>query len=121
MNAVITSIGRAKMAQARAGIKVLPSIVGMAFGTGAVKDGEVQAPGEELYNEVLRKEVDGYTCVTEQCYRYTCTLGKDELSGEEISEIALYDAEGDLVGIKTFMAKGKDSDMEMVFEIDDQF
>lgn len=121
MNEIITAIGRAKMAQARAGVKALPPIVGMAFGTGGVIDGEVQEPGEELRHEVFRKEIDGYTCITEQCYRYTCTLDKDELSGVAISEIALYDAEGDLVGIKNFAVKVKDSDMEMIFEIDDQF
>ena len=41
--------------------------------------------------------------------------------GNAISEIALYDTDGDYVGLKTFRTKYKDEDMEMVFELDDQF
>lgn len=121
MNEIITAIGRAKMAQARAGVKALPPIAGMAFGTGGVAEGVVQPPGETLQNEVFRKAIDGYECITEQCYRYKCTLDKEELSGSAISEVGLYDTEGDLVGIKNFAVKQKDEDMEMIFEIDDQF
>lgn len=121
-NSVITLKAREKMVKARAGIQPLPVIVGMAFGDGGVdSSGTVLAPGETLRNEILRKAIDGYTEITSTSYRYTSTLGKDELVGEAISEIALYDAEGDYVGLKTFRTKYKDEDMEMVFELDDQF
>lgn len=121
-NSVITLKAREKMVKARAGIQPLPAIVGMAFGDGGVdSSGTVLAPGETLRNEILRKAIDGYTEITSTSYRYTSTLGKDELVGEAISEIALYDAEGDYVGLKTFRTKYKDEDMEMVFELDDQF
>lgn len=121
MNSTITVIGRKKMAQARAGVKALPKIAGMAFGTGAVQNGEVQPPGETLFTEELRKEIDGYTAVSDTCYRFMCTLEKDELVDKTLNEIALYDTEGDIVAIKTFTNKSKDSDMQMIFEIDDQF
>lgn len=121
-NSVITLKAREKMVKARAGIQPLPAIVGMAFGDGGVdSSGTVLAPGETLRNEILRKAIDGYTEITSTSYRYTSTLGKDELVGEAISEIALYDEEGDYVGLKTFRTKYKDEDMEMVFELDDQF
>ena len=121
-NSVITLKAREKMVKARAGIQPLPAIVGMAFGDGGVdSSGTVLAPGETLRNEILRKAIDGYTEITSTSYRYTSTLGKEELVGEAISEIALYDAEGDYVGLKTFRTKYKDEDMEMVFELDDQF
>ena len=53
--------------------------------------------------------------------RYECTLENDELVGQYISELALYDEDGDLVAIKNFLRKGKDSDLEMVFQMDDEF
>lgn len=123
MNSIITLSGRIKMAQARAGIKALPKIVGMAFGSGGVNgDGIVQAPQEDaLYKELLRKEINECKKITETCYRFSASLEKEELIGEAISEIGLYDEENDLVAIKTFLKKEKDSDMEMIFDIDDQF
>ena len=39
----------------------------------------------------------------------------------EISEMALIDEDGDTVAIKNFLKKPKDEDMEMDFEIDDNF
>ena len=105
-NSVITLKAREKMVKARAGIQPLPAIVGMAFGDGGVdSSGTVLAPGETLRNEILRKAIDGYTEITSTSYRYTCTLGKEELVGNAISEIALYDTDGDYVGLKTFRTK----------------
>lgn len=122
---VVTTKAKEKMVKARAGVKVLPKIAGMAFGSGAVSSsGAVIAPtaGQTaLKNELLRKPVDNFVAVSSTCYRYKCTLEESELAGKDINEIALYDAENDLVAIKTFRNKGKDDDMEMIFEIDDTF
>jgi hypothetical protein len=46
-------------------------------------------------------------------------LEKTELAGYKISELALYDEDGDLVAIKNCLPKGKDDDLEMTFQIDD--
>lgn len=125
MNQIITKIARKKMVRARAGDIELPKIVGMAFGNGGVDgDGNIIEPSENqevLNNELYRKEIDGYTLISDTTCRYECTLDTTELAGENISEIAMYDAEGDIVAIKNFMAKGKDSDLEMTFQIDDVF
>lgn len=122
---VVTVKAKEKMLKARAGVQPLPKIVGMAFGNGGVtEEGAVIPPSGEqiaLKNELLRKEVDGYTEVSNTCYRYTCTLQEAELANQHISEVALYDADGDLVAIKNCLAKGKDSDTVMIFEIDDIF
>lgn len=122
---VVTIKAKEKMLKARAGVQPLPKIVGMAFGDGGVTaEGVVIPPTEEqiaLKNELLRKEIDGYVAVSNTCYRYTCTLGETELANEKISEVALYDADGDLVAIKNCLAKGKDDDAVMIFEIDDIF
>ena len=53
--------------------------------------------------------------------RYECTLTEAELAGGYISEIGLYDENGDMVCIKSFRKKGKDDDLEMTFTIDDIF
>ena len=53
--------------------------------------------------------------------RYKCILGTSELVGENISEIALYDTEGDLMCIKSFIPKGKDAETEQTYVIDDAF
>ena len=48
-------------------------------------------------------------------------LKESELPGAAISEIGLYDADGDIVTIKRFTAKGKDADISMTFYINDTF
>lgn len=123
--AIITKTGRKKMVQARAGYISLPPIVGMAFGDGGLnEDGEVMEPSDEqeaLNSELGRKAISGYTFVDDLTCRYTCTLDESELEGAVISELALYDEEGDLVVIKNFSGKGKDGDLEMTFNVDDCF
>ena len=103
----------------------MPKIVGVAFGSGGVDaDGNVITPERTqtaLKQEILRKPVDKYTFLSDTKCRYECTLAEGELTGEYISEAALYDEEGDLVAIKNFLPKGKDSDLEMTIQIDDEF
>ena len=122
---VITLTARKKMVQARAGAITLPPIVGMVFGTGGVDEaGMPVAPSgsdEGLKQEIFRKELDSYTFTDDTTCRYLCTLEVGECDNEEISEIGLYDSEGDITAIKTFKKKGKDSDLEMTFRIDDIF
>lgn len=124
-NCVTTVKAREKMVKARAGDLVLPKITHMAFGKGGVDSGGIPiAPSESdvsLKTELLRKLVDGHTYPASTTCRYTCTLTKAELANENINEIALIDETGDIVAIKTFTNKGKDPDMEMIFEIDDEF
>lgn len=124
-NVIITKTARKKLVQARAGAITLPKIVGMAFGSGGVDgSGNVVAPAENqtaLKNELFRKAINGYSFVSDTTCRYECTLSESELAGEYISEIGLYDAAGDIVCIKTFTKKGKDSDIEMTYTLDDVF
>ena len=123
--AIVTLKARKKMLLARAGECALPKVVGIAFGDGGVDPaGNVIAPAEDqesLNSEIFRKEIDSHTLITDFQCRYECTLLEEELVGESISEIALYDEEGDLVAIKNFTAKGKDNDFRMTFQIDDTF
>lgn len=124
---VTTVKGRSKLCKARAGLTTLPKITKMVWGDGGVEEGgSVKVPtGEEtaLYNKLLEKDISSVTLIgdDETTARYTGILEKTELAGENISEIGLVDAEGDLVVIRTFLPKGKDGDIEMTFNIDDIF
>lgn len=123
-NMVVTTAARRKLAQARAGEIALPKVLGMAFGDGGDVSGEVISPveGQEaLGHELYRKPIDGYTFPTETTCRYECTLSESELVGEEISEVGLYDEDGDILCIKTFRRKGKDADVEQTYVLDDVF
>nr|WP_300838906.1 phage tail protein [uncultured Acetatifactor sp.] len=124
-NVVITRAARQKLVHARAGASALPRIVGMAFGNGGVDvDGNIIAPTENqdaLANELLRKPVDGYSFPNNITCRYECTLAEEELAGEEISEVGLYDEDGDIVAIKAFKRKGKDDDVAQTYILDDIF
>ena len=124
-DAVVTLLAKTKMLKARAGEIALPKIVGMAFGEGGVDgSGAVITPSESqtaLNSQLLRKAVSGYSFLSGTKCRYTCTLANNELVGKFISEIALYDSDGDLVAIKNFLPKGKDGDLEITFQVDDEF
>lgn len=121
---VITTIGKSKTLRARAGMIPLPRIVGMVFGDGAIQNDVLVAPSSDdnsLKRELFRKPIDVVEIIHETRIRYKCTLGKDELANQFINECALYDADGDLVCIMSFLSKGKDDDMEMEFNIDDMY
>lgn len=120
MEGKVTTIGKTKILKARAGEITLPKIVGFAFGSGGVSGSTVLSPGETLKSEFLRKQVDSHTLkASEGKCEYYCTLNGSEANGKSISEIGLYDEEGDIIMIANFTSKGKDSDVSMRFEIDD--
>lgn len=124
-DAVVTLAARNKMLRARAGEITLAKVLGFSFGNGGVDtSGNVITPTETqtaLNNELLRKEIDGYEMLSDTRCRYKCTLAASDLVNENISEIAIYDADGDLIAIKNFKPKGKDGDLEMTFHVDDAF
>ena len=124
-NAIITILGKQKLVKARAGDTTLATITGMAFGDGGVDgEGNVLTPlasQSALNNELLRKQITSHTFIADTTERYVCTLTSAELAGKMISEIGLYDSAGDLVCIKNFLPKGKDSGIEQTYTIDDIF
>ncbi len=124
-SAVITKAARKKLVMARAGDITLPRVAGMAFGDGGIdSNGEVIAPIEgqdTLSHELYRKAVDRHSFPEETTCRYECTLSDWELAGEVISEVGLYDEEGDILCIRTFLGKGKDGDVEQTYVLDDVF
>ncbi len=125
--AVITETGRKKLCKAHAGDISLPKISKIAWGNGGVdEEGTPKATtGKEigLYNQLLEKEIESHSYPVEEetTCRYTGTIEKGELTGESISEMGLFDEEGDLVAYKTFLPKGKDEDVPMEFNMDEVF
>lgn len=124
-NVVVTKKRRQNLVKASAGAVTLPEIVGMVFGDGGTDaDDNVIAPTEDqtgLRHETYRKNIDRYSFTSETTCRYECTLTESELADSYISEIGLYDANGDVVCIKSFKKKGKDDDLEMTYTLDDVF
>lgn len=124
---VITAAGRRKLCMGHAGDASLTAITRMAWGNGGVDEtGQpIATTGNEvsLYNELLVKDIESHEYVAEgqTTCRYTATLAAGELSGEEISEMGLYDADGDLVAYRTFTRKGKDSDVPQIYDMDEIF
>lgn len=126
-NGVITTTGRKKFCKAHAGDITLPIITHMAWGDGGVdENGQPKTTtGNEigLYNELMMKEIETHAYVNdeESTCRFTATLDKDELTGREISEMGLFDSDGDLVAYRTFMRKGKDADIPQIYDMDEIF
>jgi len=76
-----------------------------------------------LYNELMKKEIEAHAYINdaESTCRFTSTLDKGELTGREISEMGLFDSDGDLVAYRTFMRKGKDADIPQIYDMDEIF
>lgn len=124
----ITNIGKRKIIAARAGRITLPPIDGMAFGDGGVdSDGNVLEHSKddtELFHEVLRKKIYDYSRAINfdlNLCEYSCTLTTTELNGVKISEIGIYDTEGDIIAMQSFVPKIKDSTETMSFSVVDKF
>ncbi|RKI98035.1 hypothetical protein D7X87_27255 [bacterium D16-54] len=124
---VITAVGRKKLCMAHAGDIALPVITQMAWGSGGADEtGQpLDTTGNEigLYQELLRKDIESHVYVNEgqTTCRYTATLEAGELDNSYISEMGLYDEDGDLIAYRTFMRKGKDADIPQIYDMDEIF
>ena len=125
--AVMTETGRRKLCKAHAGDITLPTIAQMAFGDGGVdENGEVlEMTGKEtgLKHELFRGDIDRHLFAEDQetTCKYFRRLGKTDLAGNTISEIGLFDSDGDLVAYRICPPKAKDADEEFDFNIDEVF
>lgn len=90
----------------------IPTIKYIALGTGAGETGLEKkhlAQDVQLFNELLRKEIDDITQLDDVTYKFSITLLADEAIGAKINEIALIDSDGDVVLFSTFLTKEKES------------
>ena len=112
--AVVANIYRRRIAARMAGGANIAPIAFMAFGDGGHNaDLTPKAPSANatsLNNEILRKPLAGIT--QEDLYSVTGkgAIEANEVVGAGISEAALIDANGNLVGLKTFAPKFKEND-----------
>lgn len=124
MKSVITAVRRAKMSEATHTTGKIAKAKWIALGDGGVDgQGAIITPLAEnvqLNHEVIRKEYASSTQISDTAYEYTILLEEDELIGTYISEMALIDAEGDVIAFSNFLAKGKD-ETETTFTIEDNY
>ncbi|HEJ4320071.1 hypothetical protein PIGHUM_04500 [Pigmentiphaga humi] len=112
--AVVANIYRRRIAARMAGGANIAPIAFMAFGDGGHNaDLTPKAPSANatsLNNEILRKPLAAIT--QEDLYSVTGkgAIEANEVVGAGISEAALIDANGNLVGLKTFAPKFKEND-----------
>jgi phage-related tail fiber protein len=105
---------RQRIAAAMTGGAPLSPVAFMAFGDGGHNpDGTPKPPlntATALYHEVLRKPLA--SIVQEDPFSVTGkgTVETNELIGVAVSEAALIDTNGELIGIKTFAPKFKEND-----------
>lgn len=91
----------------------LPQATQMAFGDGG-HTGTTPKPADDtrtqLYHELLRKPLS--TIIQEDALSLTGTgiIAKTELNGVSISEAALLDSSGNMLGFKNFAPKTKEND-----------
>lgn len=124
MKNIITVARRKKMAEASHSSGRLAPVKWIALGSGGVDmDNNVIIPLAEniiLNQEEFRKEYTHSEKVSDTCYAYTLELNKQDLLGISISEIALIDAEGDVIAFSNFLPIIKD-DVETSFTIEDSY
>jgi phage-related tail fiber protein len=112
--AVVVNTYRQRIAARMAGGAQLAPVAYMAFGDGGHNaDLTPKAPSAsatELNHEILRKPLAAIT--QEDLYSVTGkgAVEANEVVGAVISEAALIDANGQLVGLKTFAPKFKEND-----------
>lgn len=112
-NEISTVTFREKLAEATAGNITLPQASQIAFGNGGHDTSgqpvdptgtETSVPGEFLQKSLNTITFTGATTELEGLLDFT------EGNGEEVSAVGIYDADGDLMALKTFTPKNKDSE-----------
>ena len=121
VDAVLLNQAKTKMLRMRAYGSDGWKITHFAFGTG-LENGQQYTPSADrmqLVHEVCRTEVVNREWLSDSTLQFTGAIGSAQAVNEYITEVALVDSDGDLVCIKTFPKKLKQSGSEMVFKIDD--
>jgi phage-related tail fiber protein len=112
--AITVDIYRQRLARHMADDSPLPPIAFMAFGDGGHNDDLTPKPpsaaATALAHELLRKPLALIT--QEDAFSVTGKgiIEEKELVGARLSEAGLLDADGGLIGLKTFAPKSKESD-----------
>lgn len=124
MKYVTTKTRREKLAEASNNTGILAKAKWIALGTGGIdENGEIidpMAENKRLKNEIARKEyIESYKS-SATSYEYVIRLDEDEFVGENISEIALIDEDGDVIAFSNIKPKYKDN-TQVEFTIEEKF
>lgn len=114
------------LTQATSGaINKVPAMKYIAIGTGGIdENGNVKSTFETqttLYNEISRYPIFSIEYPVETTARYSVVITENDLVGEKISEIGLFDEDNNLCAIKTMYEKIKDDAILFEFIFDDEF
>ncbi len=114
-DAVLTTYFREQIAAHMAGKSTLSPLKYMAFGDGGHDPATMEplSPSEsqtELNHEVLRKELALIKQEDSLSVTGKGTIESNELVGVYLSEAALIDANGKIIGVKNFAPKIKEND-----------
>ena len=125
-NTVITDYRREQLCKITSGaICTLAPIAEVAFGAGGVDEAGIvlQPVGNPpaLTHEIGRYTIDKVEYPVATPARYIVTIPAADLAGEQISEAALVDSEGNFCAIRNMLAKGKDEGVAFIFTFDDEF
>ncbi len=106
-------------------ISKVPAMKYIAIGTGGIdENGDIKTTFEtqtELYNEIARYQIYSIEYPVETTARYSVIIAENDLVGEKISEIGLFDEDNNLCAIKTMYEKIKDDAILFEFTFDDEF
>lgn len=123
--AVLLKSFRERIAAHMAGNGALYPIKYIAYGDGGHNSNlQPISPSEDataLQHEVLRKEVAAVRQDDSLSVTGKGTIENNELIGTQLSEAALVDSQGNLIGIKTFAPKVKEADERYQIEIKVRF
>jgi phage-related tail fiber protein len=111
-----TNVYRAKVAAAAAAGSALPAATEIAFGTGT-SGSDPEDTGLEA--EVFRKGLDSVSAA-DQILTCTGELSGSE-SGQQITEVGIFDADGDLMGRRSFLPKQLEAESSLEFTLNFQF
>lgn len=123
--AVLLKSFRERIAAHMAGKGTLYPIKYIAYGDGGHNSNlQPISPSEDataLQHEVLRKKVAAVRQDDSLSVTGKGTIENNELIGTQLSEAALVDSQGNLIGIKTFAPKVKEADERYQIEIKVRF
>lgn len=120
--AVLLKSFRERIAGHLAGTATLYPVKYLAYGDGGHDHSTLEpiSPSEDataLTHEVLRKEAASVRQEDSLSVTGKGSIENNELNGVQLSEAALVDSEGNLIGIKTFAPKVKEADERYQIEI----
>ena len=123
---VTTTKARENFASALTGTTSLSAITQIAFGNGGFDSGagEPTQPdpnATSIAGELLKKDIESFNLDVVTTAEFVGILDFDELNGEDISSIGLYNADNELMAIKHTSPKAKTSDTKLEINFENRF